>query len=139
MLAPSLVRAALVAVLLVVGCTRVEVPTSPDRTGATAAPSAAPTVTDRIEFRVLGFNLLSPATIKYIDPVNGLTLTTSAPPFVVDVTSTAPSAFVYLEASAIGFSTGALQVQIMVNGRLFREGASVGGSLFASAGGTIQH
>lgn len=139
MSAPSLVRAALVAVLLVVGCSRVTVPTSPDRTGTTAAPSTVPAISDRIEFRVFGANLLSPATIKHIDPADGLTLTTTALPYFASVTSTDPTAFVYLEASAFGFSTATLQVQIIVNGKLFREASSIGSSLFASAGGTVRH
>lgn len=129
--------AAFVAVLLV-ACNRVDVPTQPDQP-TTPPPTTPVQVSDRIEFRVFGTNLLTPATIKHIDPLNGLTITTSAPPYLATVISTDPSAFVYLEASAFGFSLSTLQVQILVNGKLFREGASIGSSLFAAASGTVRH
>src|SRR5262245_21077085 len=138
------------AALLVAGvlaaCAKVENPSgptsrSPDPNVAspTAPTAPAPAAADRIEFRVFGATLLTPITIKHIDPVNGLTITTSSPPYLATVTSTDADAFLYLEGSGFGVSTSVLQVQIFVNGKLFREGSSVGSVLFAQASGTIHH
>src|SRR5262249_60733629 len=102
------------------------------------SPTVAPVV-DHIEFRVFGATLLTPGTIKPIDPVTGLPIVTTSPPYFAAITSTDRTAFVYLEASAFGVSTSTLQVQIFQNGRLFREGSSFGSVLFAQASGTVQH
>jgi len=117
---------------LTMACTKVEIPTAPD-----GGRTPTSTTGDRIEFRVFGSTLLTPVTIKHIDPLNGLTITTTNPPYLAAVTTTDPDSFVYLEASGFGVSTSTLQVQIFVNGKLFRESASVGSVLFASASGTV--
>jgi len=131
-------------VVLVLGlaaaCTTIENPTGPSRTTTTTTTAAPrPVATDQIEFRVFGSGLLQPIVIRHLDPVNGLTITTSNSPYLATVTSTDPNAFVYLEGSSFGFSTSVLQVQIFVNGKLFREGSSIGSVLFASASGTVHH
>jgi len=118
---------------LVAACTKIY-PTAPTAPDPVPAPTPTP---DVIEFRVFGSNLLTPVTIRHIDPVNGLTIVTSSPPYFATVQTTAPEAFVYLEASGTGFSTAVLQVQIFANGKVFREGSSVGPVLFASASGTV--
>jgi len=126
----------LLLLVLVSACTRVTTgsPTSPDRTPT--SPTPTPTTADRIEFRVVGSQLLTPVTIRHIDPENGLTIVTSTPPYVATATNTDPSAFVYVDASGFGVSISTLQVQIFVNGRVFREGSSVGSVLMAQASGT---
>src|SRR4051812_14451299 len=131
----------LIALLLlaVLACNRVESPTAPTPAAPAppSTPAAAPTI-DRIEYRVQGSSILLPVTIRHLDPLDGLTLTSSSLPYVATATNTDPSAFLYLEASAFGFSTSTLQVQIFVNGHIFREGSSVGSVLFAHASGTFR-
>ena len=128
--------------LLLAACTKIENQTGPTRTTTPAtAPTATPTpaIADVISFRVFGTNLFLSTTIKTIDPVNGLTLTTSSLPYAATVTSSDRDAFLYVEASSIGASTATLQVQIFANGKIFREGASTGSTLFAQASGTFHH
>jgi hypothetical protein len=131
---------AVALVLAVAACTKVENPTAPSHTLTPPATSTPPTPgTDRIEYVIQGANLISVATIRFADPREGLTLTTSSLPYVATVTNTDPTAFLYVEASAFGATTiSTLQVQIFVNGKIFREAATTGLNLFASASGTFQ-
>ena len=131
-------RPVCVALLLVVaGCDREPiVVTAPTPAPTPAAPPAVP-APDRIEYRVQGALLSTSVTIRYSDPAGGVTLITTTVPFSVTTTNTDASAFLFVEASAFGFSTSTLQAQIFVNGRIFREASSVGSTLFAQASGTI--
>jgi len=123
--------------VLVTGCSKVNVqnPNAPDGTATTTAPAV---VTDKIEFRVFGSGLLLPANIRFIDPLNGLTIVTASPPYFAAVSNTDSSVFLFCEAQATAFSTGSLQVQIFVNGKLFREAAQFGSNLDVIASGTFR-
>ena len=127
--------AIIAATLLTLGCTKVTVPTQPSSTTSTTAPVV---IKDSIEFRVFGQGLLLPATIRFIDPLNGLTIVTASPPYFAAVESTDSSVFLFCQAQATAFSTGSLQVQIFVNGRLFREAAQFGSNLDVIASGTFR-
>jgi hypothetical protein len=131
----------LVAIALVAGCAKIDNPTAPTRatTGTPSTTTPTPAIADTVSFRVFGQTLFAATTIKTIDPVNGLTLTSSSLPYAASVTSTDTDAFLYVEASSFGASTATLQVQIFVNGKLFRESASTGPVLFAQASGTFRH
>jgi hypothetical protein len=109
-----------------------------DRDRSPTGPGTTPVVTsDRVEFRVFGSDLFSQVNIRYQDPKNGTTLVTSTVPYFFEVTNRDPSAFFFLEAKGFGNSTNStLQVQIFVNGRLFKEGAAIGFTLQAQAAGT---
>jgi hypothetical protein len=125
--------------LAVSACSRSNATAPSPLSPTTPTPTAPAPNTDRIEYVVQGANLLGPATIRFDDPLNGLTLTTSDLPYVATATNTDPSAFLYVEASGFGqFLQSTLQVQIFVNGRIFREGSSTGFTMFASASGTYQ-
>jgi len=121
--------------LLLLGCakTTIENPNSPTNTTTTPAVK-----TDNIEFRIFGQGLLLPATIRFIDPLNGLTIVTASPPYFAAVSNTDNSVFLFCEAQATGFSTASLQVQIFVNGKLFREAAQFGSTLDVIASGTFR-
>jgi hypothetical protein len=122
--------------LLLCACTDID-----NRRTESQTPTSptTPTVTkDRVEFRVFGSGLLTSTTVKFLDPLNGLTINTVSPPYFAQVDSTDPSVFLFIEASSFGTSLSSLQVQIFVNGKLFREGASTGSVLVATASGTFR-
>jgi len=108
----------------------------------TPTPTPAPVVkTDRIEFRVLGAGLaaFTPVIVRHTDAVNGLTLYAGATPYFVQFDSTESTVFLYIEASGSGsLLQSTLQVQIYVNGKLFREGYAQGVTLSATASGTYR-
>jgi hypothetical protein len=127
---------------LVSSCTRIY--NERDRSSASTPPTA-PTpavVVDVIEFRVFGNVGGAPVFIKYTNSVDGLTTATAATlPYVATVRSDDSFIFLYLEASAVSaaIQLGTLQVQIYVNGKLFREGFASGfASLLATASGTYR-
>ena len=125
--------------ILVTSCTKVvETPTSPAPTPTTPAPP--PVVVDKIDFRVFGEQLLNPINIQFTDPVNGTTFVSGTTPYFVTVTSKQDNVFLFIEAKGFGTNSQAstLQVQIFVNGALFREGISSGSTLLASASGTYR-
>jgi hypothetical protein len=126
--------------LLTLGCAKVENPNAPssDRPGSTTTTTVPVVTKDNIEFRVFGSGLLLPANIRFIDPLNGLTIVTASPPYFAGVQSTDSSVFLFCEAQATAFSTGNLQVQIFVNGKLFREAAQFGSNLDVIASGTFR-
>src|SRR5262245_28809371 len=122
-------------------CAKVENPSGPTRVSSPPVTTTTPTtpaVGQAIQFRVNGSNLLSSVTIRHFDPLNGLTIVTTNTPYLADVKIPDASAFVSIEASSTGLTFSTLQVQIFQNGRLFREGISVGSVLFASASGTVR-
>ena len=135
----------LVAVLAITSCTKVYYDRAQPSSTATASPTSptpTPTVTaDKIEYRVFGSVGAAPVQIKFTNTIDGLTVLSAASlPYVASVQSTSDSIFLYLEANALsGLLTGTLQVQIYVNGKLFREGfASGAASLTATASGTYR-
>src|SRR4051812_12091496 len=109
------------------GCTKVyNSPTSPDPTPTPEGKRKA----DKIEFRVFGQQLTGPISIRHTDPINGLTLYNGGVPYFASVTSTQDTIFLVIEATGFGtFSSSGLQVQIFVNGALFREAFSQGFSM----------
>src|SRR5262245_16675911 len=130
------------------GCTKIYGDGYSKNNGGTATPPTAPTPTpptvtaDTIEFRVFGNVGLAPVLIKYTNSVDGLSvLATASLPYIATVKSTDLSLFLYIEAgSTPTITTAVLQVQIYVNGRLFREGYASGiGPLSAIASGTYRH
>lgn len=125
--------------LALAGCTRVYNQGAP--TGPTVTTPPAETA-DKIEFRVFGNVGAAPVLIKFTNTVDGLSVLSSASlPYVATIQSEESSIFLYLEASALSglLSGGTLQVQIYVNGRLFREGFASGiATLTATAAGTYR-
>lgn len=140
------VRVALVvAAVAAVGCTRVYNQLPATGLSTMTAPSTTPTP-DTIEFRVFGAIGSALATIRYTDSINGLTVQSAASlPYLARITSTQPQIFLLLDASVPAsmqlvdgvVQPADLQVQIFVNGTLFREGYATGVSaLDATAEGT---
>jgi len=134
---------ALILIVAAAGCTKVynsqpvvQNPVSPTTTPATPA--------DLIEFRVFGVVGNAPVAIKYTDSVDGLTAAAAASlPYVATVRSADDFIFLYLEAQSSPTTllvTPNLQVQIYVNGKLFREGFASGSAvtLVATAAGTFR-
>lgn len=132
-----------IVLALLSSCTRVYYDRSQATTTSTnpTAPTPTPTVTsDKIEFRVFGSGL-GPVLIRYTNALDGLTVLSAASlPYIATVRSDQASIFLYAEASAVSsVSTGSLQVQVFVNGILFREGSAAGlGTLLATASGTFR-
>lgn len=128
----SLFSLLLLSVVTVSGCTKVYTDDD-ERNGPPTSP--APVVkADIIEFRVAG-NFPS-AIVRHSDSINGLTQVTTGLPYFASVSSTRENIFISLEASAIG--TGNLQIQILVNGLLFREANSTSFGPVLSVNGTYR-
>lgn len=109
---------------LAAGCAEVE----NDKTTNEPVNPAAPTVPEvvkptEVEFRVLGDT--GAATIRYGSAQEGTSQVTSLPPWFATQKTTRESIFLTVSAEAPG-STGFLQVQIIVNGQLFREASASG-------------
>lgn len=101
-----------------------QIPTAP-------TPTPPAPVADTIEFRVFGSVGDVPIAIRYTDSTNGLTnLTTISLPYVASIKNLATSIFVDLEARAtppaLLVATSSLQVQIVINGKVFREAFASG-------------
>lgn len=137
---------AILAIVALSGCTKVynQLPTIPSTT--TAPSTTTSTTPDTIEFRVFGTIGTALATIKYTDSLNGLSVQSSASlPYLARITSTQSEIFLLLDASVPAstltvdgvYQPATLQVQIFINGVLFREGYATGVSaLDATAEGT---
>jgi hypothetical protein len=111
------------ALTLACGDTIVNLPTTP--TPATPTPPVV--IKDRVEFHVTG-NAIG-ARVKYSSSVEGLNQTTTTLPFQATLnSSSADGAFLFLEATPSGYSVLVsnpfVEVQIFVNGNLFREAAT---------------
>ena len=109
------------------------------------APSPVPTpapVADVIEFRVFGNPGPVPVLIKFTNSIDGASvLTTVSLPYIATVRSLDASIFLDVEATAVPLvvAGSSLQVQIYVNGRLFREAVATGISpLTVVASGTFR-
>lgn len=108
------------ALLTVVSCDRDEItinnPITPTDT----------TVRNTIEFRVSGNPVL--ARIRHSTPVDGLTFVNTALPYVIGMSTTQTTMFLSLEATPTQYPFSVtipyMQVQIFVNGNLFREASS---------------
>lgn len=116
----------LILILLPLACDRTYYynPTSPTNT---TTVNTTPVITkDKIEFHVIG-NALG-ARVKYSSGVEGLNQITTVLPFQSTITSSNDSIFLYLEAQATLFSGSVvnpfMDIQIFVNGNLFREASS---------------
>lgn len=120
---------------LYLSCTKVYNETSKTPT----SPTQTTKVPDKIEFRVFGIQLFQPVVIKHTDPINGLSLYSGGVPYLATISSKDESIFLFIDASGTGQSnTSNLQVQIFVNGKLFREAFSQGFTVAASASGTYR-
>ena len=112
-----------VVAVLAMSCTKVynQLPNQP-----TPVPTEPKVVRDTIEFRVNGNPAL--VRIRYSDGLDGLNQTTSVLPFQTAFTSTREFVFLSLEASPLSYPAAVtipfLNVQIYVNGILFREASS---------------
>lgn len=137
---------ALFACVALSGCTKVYNQLPATTTAPSSTPSSS-TTPDTIEFRVFGTIGSALATIKYTDSINGLTVQSGASlPYVARITSTQPEIFLLLDASVPASTLTAdggviqpatLQVQIVINGTVFREGYATGvDALDATAEGT---
>jgi hypothetical protein len=130
--------AALAVIGLTTGaCTKNYYPTQPTPIPSTTTPTTPDP--DVIEYRVFGTVGAVPTVIKWSDAIDGLTvLTNESLPYTTTIRSTDAELFVLLEADAnaiLGY--GSLQVQIVINGRVFREAYTSGyGPLTATASGT---
>jgi hypothetical protein len=128
-----LVVVALVA-LLTLGCSDND---GPAPIPTTPSPVTSSSVADIVEFRVIGD--VTPTTITWSDSLDGTTFVPSASlPYFVEVKSSDPNLFVLLQAQANSVLTfGTLQVQIVINGRVFRDDFTSGyGPLMAAVSGT---
>jgi len=106
-----------------------ESPTSPTKN----------TKANKVEFRAFGSGVLNPVNIKHTDPLSGTTLFSGVVPYQASVTNNADSIFLFMEAVGFGTtSSSTLQVQIFVDGKLFRETVSQGFTLIAQASGTYR-
>lgn len=139
---------ALFLAIVSVNCSnRIELPTSP----STVIPSGSvtPVINDTIEFRVFGNIGSGTALIKFQDSINGITILPSESlPYIARIRSNQSSIFLFIEADATPFvsvgnptiTQAVLQVQIVINGIVFREGFATGYSaLSATASGTWNH
>ena len=89
-------------------------------------PTPVDTGKNSIEFRVSGNPVL--ARIRYSTPVDGLTFVNTSLPYVIGLSTTQNTMFLSLEATPTQYpftiTIPVLQVQIFVNGNLFREASS---------------
>lgn len=94
----------------------------------------------KVEFRVFGSQVQNiPVTIRHTNSLDGMTNITGLVPYIFAFDSKDDSIFLYVEAGASSFSQFAtLQVQIFVDGKLFKEGASQGFTLYSQASGTYR-
>jgi hypothetical protein len=136
-----IVLALVVVSVSVSGCTKVY--NQRDREATIIAPT--PVQSDTIEFRVLG-NVSVPVTIRHSNSLDGTTLVAGVSlPYYAAIQNDKSSVFLLLEAtapSAVAPAAGAalpvVQVQIFVNGRIFREAYSTGAAATAQATGTFR-
>jgi hypothetical protein len=127
-----LLTAFLLSVVTVSGCTKIY-DDDDDEDGPLTTP--APVVkADVIEFRVSGS--FPSAIVRHSDSINGLTQVSTGLPYFASVSSTRENIFLSLESSAVGI--GNLQIQILVNGMLFRESNSTTFSPALSVNGTYR-
>lgn len=112
---------------LTIGCTKIYLPDQPSPVTNTPITDPIPKIIhDSITFHVIG-NALA-AKIKYSDSANGLNQVTTTLPFQITLDSTKDNTFVSLEATSTGFgalvANPFLEVQILINGVLFREAST---------------
>jgi hypothetical protein len=116
----------ILALTLACGDTIVNLPTNPSALSATPTTTTPVVTKDVIEFHVTGN--ANGAKVKYSSSVEGLNQTTTTLPFQTLITTSGSSSFLFLEATATGYSVLVtnpfLAVQIFVNGQLFRESAT---------------
>jgi hypothetical protein len=95
---------------------------------------------DTIEFRVFGAQLLNAfVTIRHTNSLDGQTNYVGTVPYGFTFQNSEEFIFLYIEATAVPSLVGAnLQVQIYVNGRIFREASSQGFTLYSQAFGTYR-
>jgi hypothetical protein len=121
----KVIAAPLVLLALITGCTRVynQQPTAPSTTVDTGTKKV---IHDNIEFRVIGN--ATGARVRYSNTLDGLLQITTTLPFQISIDSIKDTIFLSLEATPTGFSGATLspfmEVQIFVNGNLFREASS---------------
>lgn len=127
--------------LLVFAASCTKVYNQRERSASITTPT--PVTEDVIEFRVLG-NVTVPVTIRHSNSLDGLTVNAGASlPYYAAIRSTDDSIFLLLEANITAGATPptvppVVQVQIFVNGRVFRESYATGATLQAQASGTYR-
>jgi hypothetical protein len=109
---------------LLVSCSRTYIQPSDTNTGQ--QQTVVKVIHDQIDFRVLG-NALG-AKVRYSNTLDGLLQINTTLPFQISIDSIKDSIFLSLEATPTGFSGATfspfIEVQIFVNGNLFREASS---------------
>jgi len=111
--------------LLAISCgdTIIQVPNAPSTIPVTKDPVIQAAV---VEFRVIGN--ASNARVRFLTPLDGLSQITTTLPYYDSFASAQNNLFLSLEAAPVGYpisvSEPFLQIQIFVNGILFRESSS---------------
>jgi hypothetical protein len=132
---------ALIAVALLIGCedaTRRSTRPLPD-TGTAPTPIPPIPEPNKFEFRVLGDpDTLARADIRWSTSQEGTSVTASQLPWTTTVRTLDSSSFLTLSArqTTLGI-TGFLHIQIVVNGRVFREASAPGPEASVSVSGTF--
>ena len=105
------------------GCNRTYI--QPSETNVNQQP-VTKTIHDTIDFRVLGN--ATGARVRYSNSLDGLLQINTTLPFQISIDSIRDSIFLSLDATPLGFSGATfspfIEVQIFVNGNLFREASS---------------
>jgi hypothetical protein len=110
-----------------------------DLTGQSPTAPSGPNPV-KVEIRVFGSQIQNiPVTIRHTNSLDGMTNISGLVPYIFSFDSRDESIFLYVEAGGSSFSQFAtLQVQIFVDGKLFKEGASQGFTLYSQASGTYR-
>jgi len=121
------------ALVLSAGCVRDNtITTAKDQNPNSPTPIVPVVVTHTVEYRVLG--TVNSATITASNSQEGMEITTSALPWFESIKITKDT-FLYLDAQSFEFGT--VQVQIYVDGVIFREAFSNGFSPKIAVSGTF--
>lgn len=124
---------------MTLGCTKVYNETTAAPTSTDTTTPVVPLPADKIEFRVFGQDLIGNVVIHHTDPINGVTLYNGGVPYFASIESKDDSIFLFIEATGNGkLPSSAIQVQIFVNGKLFREAFSQGFEMSVQASGTYR-
>ena len=102
------------------------IPTAPSPTSPT--PTSPVPAVNTFEFRVLG-SVGAKVDIRYVTTQEGTTILSSQVPWTTTVRTTDAASFLSLAARApvsLDLEETVLQVQILVNGRVFREASEEG-------------
>jgi len=125
--------ASLLGLVLIAGCVRDNtITTAKDSNNPNAPTPIVPVVLHTVEFRVLG--TINLATITASNSQEGMEIISSGLPWFQSI-KVKNDTFVYLDAQSSEFGT--IQVQILVDGVVFREAFSNGFSPKIAVSGTV--